>query len=327
MSDNGKAGAHRRYKKVTLRRFTVFFGMTLVLVGLILNVSTGNLSSFGWRDIAYLCPLGALEVLCASKTLVPRVVVAFAVVVVLAVVFGRVFCGWVCPVPPMRRFFGGAGAGKRARKRHEANEQGPEGAADGSASGCAGCQAAAGGACAQGTRKAVRLDSRHAVLAATLLSSFAFGYPVFCMVCPVGLSLGLVVALWFMFTDATVNLTLVAIPVVLIVELVFLRDWCHRFCPLGALMSLLAVPNRLFRPKVDLTVCRQANGVECHACTAACPEGLDPHGAQHMNECTKCGLCQQACPAGAIGFSPRAGGRARAAQPAARAREDEDETV
>lgn len=344
-------------KKLIVRRITPLIGIALVIGGLLFHVSTGTLSSFGWEDIAYLCPLGALETLLATKSFIPRVVIAFVVVLVVCFALGRVFCGWVCPVPPIARFFGG----RRRRVRREAEEreagcahQGSNGshalgesheaeapaALDGIAANVASCASggsgasggpgadvapaadaapcdsaapAATGGCgefgapgassgAAAKRPRFRPDSRHGVLAAALLSSLVFGFPVFCLVCPVGLTLGLVLALWFLFTAAEVNLSLLVIPVVLVVELVVLRHWCQRLCPLGALMSLLSLPNRSVRPSVDAKKCLRMNGSHCDACVGVCAEGLDPHTSERMNDCTKCAQCQRVCPGGAISF-------------------------
>ena len=73
------------------------------VVGTIWHTGWGTLSSFGWKEIAAICPLGALETMLAEKTILPRALVALAVFFVLVVIFGRFFCGWLCPVPSVSR--------------------------------------------------------------------------------------------------------------------------------------------------------------------------------------------------------------------------------
>lgn len=82
-----------------LRMLCAFAFILLVFLGLILHTGSGTLSAIGWRDIAAVCPLGALEAMLAEKTLIPRAILGALVVVAFCLILGRVFCGWICPVP------------------------------------------------------------------------------------------------------------------------------------------------------------------------------------------------------------------------------------
>jgi ferredoxin-type protein NapH len=167
------------------------------------------------------------------------------------------------------------------------------------------CASTADG-CASCAQKRKKLDSRHVVLGGALLSTAVFGFPVFCLVCPVGLTFATIIAFWRLVGFNEPTLSLLVFPAILIIEVLFLKKWCLRFCPLGAVMSLMSIPNRLFRPKVDLDKCLRTQGIPCTVCVDSCSEELDPHYAQGMHECTKCGECKDNCPAGAItiGFLP-----------------------
>ena len=86
---------------------------------------------------------------------------------------------------------------------------------------------------------------------------------------------------------------------------VLLRKWCHRFCPLGALLGLISRLNRTFRPAVAEDACLQCAGGTCSRCAEVCPEGIDLHHPAEsvsLAECTKCGECKDVCPAHAISF-------------------------
>lgn len=152
-------------------------------------------------------------------------------------------------------------------------------------------------------KKGSKFDSRHVILGGTLLSAALLGFPVFCLVCPIGLIFGTVIVIWHLIGYGTASISLLIFPLLLIVELLVLRKWCGRFCPLGALLSLLSLPNRFVRPVVDRRKCLRFSGGKCTVCSDVCREQLDPHYATSLNECTKCGLCKDKCPAGAIGFS------------------------
>ena len=255
-----KREGKRRVRASTLRVLSALGVAALVCLGLALHTGTGTPSSFGIADIAALCPLGGVEAAIASRTVVPPLLIGLAMVIVLTLLLGRAFCAWGCPVPLLRRVF----RGKKASKRDASSRD--SGPLDVPASERGGLH-----------------DSRNWVLGGAILSTAAFGFPVFCLVCPVGLTFG-----------------------TLVLELAVLRKWCHRFCPLGALLSLVSRGNRTFRPQANVGTClHAAHGERCHRCADACPEGIDLHdraASAPLNECVKCRECADACPVHAITF-------------------------
>ncbi|HBT95737.1 MAG TPA: 4Fe-4S ferredoxin, partial [Coriobacteriia bacterium] len=72
---------------------------------------------------------------------------------------------------------------------------------------------------------------------------------------------------------------------------------------MGAMLSLISIGNRFFKPVVDRRKCIRVNGGDCHICSNVCTEGLDPHCSASLNECSKCGLCKDSCPSDAITFA------------------------
>lgn len=152
-----------------------------------------------------------------------------------------------------------------------------------------------------GKRDGVRVDSRHVILAGALGSSALFGFPVFCLLCPVGLTFATLIGLWQLFSLNETSWGLIVFPAILILEVTVLRKWCTKICPISALLSLIASANRMFRPAVSPEHCLRERGIDCTACVDACPEQVDPHSAL-IPECSKCGRCAEACPAHAITF-------------------------
>lgn len=122
--------------------------------------------------------------------------------------------------------------------------------------------------------------------------------------CPVGLTIALGVGVYRAIFQQDPTLSLLIFAAILPVEVVFFRKWCHKLCPLGAFMSLVGAKAPLLRPRVAAHKCLREQGIDCRACVKACPEQLDPHSPS-IPECTKCGLCVEACPAGAITFRRR----------------------
>ncbi|MDR1422395.1 MAG: 4Fe-4S binding protein [Coriobacteriales bacterium] len=326
----------KKLKANNLRAIVILGVVLVIAVGYFNLVGIGNLSDFGWGLISTICPLGFVETLLASKLLIPRAVISFFAVVAIVIVLGRVFCAWVCPVPLLQRWF--PGSRKQQEKRiaealpdAEALPAATEALPDAEAlpavdlldepSGDLPVQAAlmpaetklklksAAKPKLKGAAKPnnFKLDSRHVVLGGALLSTAIFGFPVFCLVCPVGLTFASVLFLMRLFAFGETTWTILVFPLVLVLELVFFRKWCKTICPLGALMSLISGLNKTFRPSIDNSRCiKTAQGVNCSACSAVCAENIDirnPKTSQSsLNNCTKCRNCSDICPAHAISF-------------------------
>ena len=185
-----------------------------------------------------------------------------------------------------------------ARTIYEGDKEGKGGKV---ASPCSACASLCGKA------KGIKIDSRHGILAAALGSSLVFGFPVFCLVCPIGLTFATVLLVMRLFAFGDATWTVVAFPAIIALEILLLPKWCQRFCPLGALLSLFSGLNRTFRPQVDAEKClREGRGKACNLCEQACPEGINLHdvaaGETTLNDCSKCRACADVCPERAITF-------------------------
>ena len=297
----------------TLRTLTALAVIVIVFVGFLTNLGIGTISAPGIWDISILCPLGALGTMLASKMMVPRALVSLVVMVVLIIIFARAFCGWICPVPlvqKLRDLFSKPQAkeakaedadGTKAANVAPLTDEEKAALATGcekDAKGLAGCAS-----CAKKRGDAV--DARHFVLGGALVSTFIFGFPVFCLVCPIGLTFATILLLVNLFGQGDVTWSLIVVPALLIAEVVLFKKWCHKLCPLSAFMSLIAKLNRTFKPTIDDAKCLETSkGATCGRCGKACNEGIDPRHPElskvAWSECTKCRSCVDACPANAI---------------------------
>ena len=317
-----------------LRALAALAFFLLFLLGLAVHTGWGTASSFGIAEIATICPLGNLEAMLASKTFLPRALVGFAVFLVVAALLGRFFCGWLCPVPwvekalsklraPGRRFGLGLKESPAASETPRTSACTTTNASSNTASESgknAPRSCPSGASCASSSCKDCALASRvkekadqatektpYWILGGALASSAVFGFPVFCLICPVGLTFALTVALWRLFEFNETNWAILWFAGFLVLELLVLRRWCSRFCPLGALWTLASRLNRFFRPKAREDLCtRMTHGVPCTICRDVCPEGIDPASVANdpilLARCTKCGACAAACPTGAVHF-------------------------
>ncbi len=82
------------------------------------------------------------------------------------------------------------------------------------------------------------------------------------------------------------------------------RFWCRYICPLGALLGIAGG-----RPRIRLR--RRAEGCnDCRVCVADCQGGADPHAKWKAAECLFCFNGHSDCPSGAIEAARNAGASA-----------------
>ncbi|MDR7868303.1 MAG: 4Fe-4S binding protein [Sporomusaceae bacterium] len=224
-------------------------------------------SKEAWGTFCDICPIGLLGVSVASNVLLPQAMVLIGLEILAVVVLGKFFCSWLCPTALLPRNNG----------PHVSAEQ-------------------------QATAK-TSLASGIGVLGAALLSTLIVGFPIFCLVCPIGLVFVFIFAVYKLFSIYQPGWELIVIPLVLAAELLFFKSWCRSYCAVGAFMNIIS---RLFRfgpsPMINDETCLAANG--CHVCKTNCPEHLDlPHdSATAMDNCTLCLECYEKCPQNAVGI-------------------------
>ncbi len=215
---------------------------------------------FGW--LAFLDPLAAVEVAVASLSVSGTMIVGFATILLLTLLLGRVFCGWLCPL------------GLLLELNH----------------------AVAGWLRGTLNRFGLQPPSFHApralkywVLAFCLSLSVIAAVPLFTALSPINLTvLGLAV-----YPAIAVA---VLVPLALL-EFFVPRAFCRSLCPLGALYSMLG----RFAPfRVRIVGTERLHCQQCTRSCPMGIRVMEDHvliGRSSVDdpECTRCGTCTDAC--------------------------------
>lgn len=268
-----------------LRILTAVVFILLVLAGGFGLYRVGSPSAFEIFGIQFVCPLAYLQMVLAKRSLLPRLLVSFVMVTGIIILFGRIFCAWMCPTSLVRSIFSKRATGNNAngKRRQELQQEQLSSSASGTA-------------------------TSYAVLGGALASSLIFGFPVFCLVCPVGLFFGTAFALIKLFTIQRVGWELLVFPLIFVVEVFVLKSGCIRLCPLGALQRILASLNpRFFRPTINKDVCLRSRNIDCQICLKACPENINLAASERSAKagCTNCLECVEKCPVNSISVLPK----------------------
>jgi len=222
---------------------------------------SGTLFGFKLSD-----PLAALGQMAAGFSLYGPFLLTALVPIAFTLVFGRFFCGWICPATLLYELNTNLGAwlhkvgfptgGRRLDRRMK-------------------YLVLALGLVLSGVTGSV--------LVATIYPPAIIGREIYYTVALNGFGVG---AVFFVIT-------------LLFDLLVARRGFCRYLCPGGALYSLLG-RYRPVRIRRDASDCN-----DCYKCDAVCEFGLDPMRDDFGQECNNCTACIAVCPTDALAFTLR----------------------
>jgi ferredoxin-type protein NapH len=155
------------------------------------------------------------------------------------------------------------------------------------------------------------------VLVSALVGSAILRFPIFCSICPIGISTKGMFHLKAL-TSVTgrmmpIIIELWAIPVIAILaSLREKRYWCRKICPVGAALNLAGSLSPFFKPivKADkcimkecpktcedyhLDYCGVCRQVDQKRCEKVCPQSIDLLDKGSLAKCTKCLECYIQC--------------------------------
>ncbi len=225
-----------------------------------------NVGGLGMAD-----PAAILQTVFASGEIMPPILISLLFPVLLALVLGRVWCGWMCPYHLL------SDGAFRLRTLLRTKLLG---------------RLEAETLAVPGALKANLF--RYAFLLAGTAASGAIGIPVLNFVSAPGI---LSTEAMILVRQHTLSVELGFIVLILGLELLLLpRFWCRLFCPTGACLSLIRAPFtlrvRAAVPNPKAPCCNE------NACSPACPMGLAPYRQGGNLLCTNCARCIDACRSG-----------------------------
>jgi MauM/NapG family ferredoxin protein len=265
---------HAAYVPRLMRRIYQAYFLVFFFAGLALMTDEG-IRRFPVRTLLQLDPLSALAVVSASWLLPAGLLLALAIVAI-TVLFGRAFCGWICPVGTLHQIVAWSTRRLRSARYHETNRW----------------------------RRHFRV--KYLLLVALAVAACA-GTAVAGLLDPLSLvtrsfAAGLLPALGaVVHGDGARPRTFAGAWLtggLFLGLLVANRWWCRALCPLGALLGLGARA-AIFRIHVDPDLCN-----DCHRCVRDCQGADEPFKAHRVSECHVCLNCISVCPEDAITFRP-----------------------
>ena len=228
-----------------------------------LDVIKGNTWSGTFWGVQLSDPLAIAGHIAAGLKLYWPYLLTGLIPVFATILFGRFYCGWICPATFLYELNTNVGVLLRKAGLHV------------------------------GIKKYDR-RLKYVVLALGLVLSGVTGSIVFSAFYPpllVGREIYYAVALGG-FGGGSVFFVLTLLFDLLVAR----RGFCRYLCPGGALYALLG-RYRIFRIRRIVETCN-----DCAKCTAVCEFGLDPLRDQFGQECNNCSACIAVCPTDAMTF-------------------------
>ncbi|MEZ0322859.1 MAG: quinol dehydrogenase ferredoxin subunit NapH [Hydrogenothermaceae bacterium] len=272
-NEEKKGSILHRYKYLFLRRFTQITILVLYIGGNVYSwkILQGNLSSSKIMNVIPMAdPYAVLQIfatgsLVAIDTLIGALIVLFF----YAVIGGRAFCAWVCPMNMITDLANWI----RRKFKLDKDEYHP---------------------------LTISRNVRYWILAVSFVISAFVMTPAFEMVNPISmLHRGLIFGMGFGWT---------VVAAVFFFDLFVVKNgWCGHLCPLGAFYSIIGKKSliRVYHNHDKCTLCMECKAV-CPEKPVLHMVGKDGFNSfVNSGACINCGRCIEVCPADALSFKFR----------------------
>jgi ferredoxin-type protein NapH len=258
-------------KLVPLRRivqiatFILFVAIPVVnLYGI--NEVTGTLYSLAIGSLTMSDPLVVMQHIAAAKEIYSPLLLSAIIPILLAVTFGPVFCGWMCP----QGFISEIVEAAHPKSRRKANLAVKKGA--------------------------TWIRIKWGILIAGLVAAVVSSLPLLNYVSAPGIITTQLANAVFLNTVGIESLLIAAI---ILIEILWLRrGWCKVICPIGSTLVAMKTP---FTLHLEHNKEHRCNANACGlACMTSCQLDIDPRSAKEIWLCTNCAACVDACPDDAL---------------------------
>lgn len=248
----------QKYRKII--QIIFFLAMFLIPAVNLLGIYfiKGTYISLDIGDLAFSDPIAVFQALFASKQIKAVMIASVAIPILIALVFGRIWCSWGCPYYLILDMFDKIRKKLKMKPLKKATKWAP---------------------------KANII--RFIFLVAGMAVVGVIGLPFLYLFSPPSvLSSQAILIVKYFYVTAEFLL----IPVLLILEFFFFyRFWCRFFCPTGTCLSV-------FQNKRGMKVSYAGNCSDCLRCVKECPMAIDPRKDGASTMCNNCGMCISVCP-------------------------------
>lgn len=229
-----------------------------------LNAVKGNTWSGTFFGLKLSDPLAVVGQIAASLSFYWAFILTALIPVIATLLFGRFYCGWICPATLIYELNDNLAAWLRKSGLPV-------------------------------SRRNLDRRIKYVVLAVGVVLSTYFGAVMFASIYPpaiIGREIYYAIALSGFGAGAVFFLMTLLFDL-----MVTRRGFCRYVCPGGALYSILG-RYRLFRIKRNVETCN-----DCAKCNVVCQFGLDPLQDDFGMECNNCTACIAVCPTDALSFT------------------------
>ncbi len=245
-----------------LRRIAQILTIFLIIAIPVLNKKgitfiTGTLYSLAIDRIWITDPLSGFQVIISSFSADRILLLSMVIPAVLALAFGRIFCGWICPQNFISEFFDFIHDKLKIKRLFN---------------------------------PARSAKPRYAIMFFLLISAPLLGFPVANLISAPGIISAQVSKYFY---EGIVGLELGLIGIIIIPEIFFVRrGWCNYVCPVGSFLGIFRFNKTI---KVVYKEDSEHTCGKCMECVTACQLGLNPMEDKIYPLCHNCGDCIDTC--------------------------------
>lgn len=244
------------------RRITQILTILLIVTIPILNrkgitILMGSLYSLAIDGVWITDPLSGFQVILSTLSADSVLLISMTIPILLALIFGRVFCSWMCPQNTLSELFDYVSNRFSVRRLIDLSPW---------------------------------AAPRYIIMAAFLLLTLILGFPVANLISAPGI---ISVQISKYVYEGTVGLEMGLIGVIVLSEIFLVRRvWCNYICPVGSFLGLFR-----FNKTMKVLYKEDAEHVcgKCLECVKACQLGLNPMEGRIYPLCHNCGDCIAAC--------------------------------